>query len=150
MKDYYNILKIDKKASHKDVKKAYIRSIKNCTDKNIEKNQLKDIQKAYYVLGDYHNRRKYDNYLENKIPSNLIIPSNGRSMGVFNGLATSFFNYMNETNFNIDKSKSNYYIKSQTSVGKVNKQGKFEMQTKTYINDNGKIDNNTKKYTIDN
>ena len=133
MKDYYNILKVNKMVSLKDIKKAYIQAIQNYTDKNnlseLEKNQLKDIQKAYYILGDYHNRRKYDDYLEKRLPNNLIIPHTGKGKGIgaLNGLAKLFFNYMIKPKFDFNKINS---IQSQSSISKINNQCQYEMQTK--------------------
>jgi len=168
MKNYYNILKINKSSSHKEVKSAYISALKPFINKSNftyeEKKKIKDIKRAYFILGDYHNRRKYDDYLENQIPTNQIISRSGIPNGIFsgslNGLATSFFNHMNEPRFNFPTinleteikdikgtSKSRYYVHSQSSIGKTNNQGQYTVQTKTYTNDNGKINKDSKNYT---
>ena len=64
-KDYYKILQVDKKASDKEIKKAYRRLArqyhpdKNPDDKAAEE-KFKEINEAYEVLGDEENRAKYD------------------------------------------------------------------------------------------
>ena len=161
MKNYYNILKINPTASHKDVKNAYILTLKPYMNKdtltNEEKKRIKDVKRAYFILGDYHNRRKYDDYLEKEIPLNQIIPrTSTKSIGVFDGLAKSFINYMNEPHFNLPlvsemknlkgSKTSRYYVQSQSSIGKTNEKGQFQVETKSYINDNGKIKKNSKNY----
>lgn len=68
VKDYYAILGIDKSASEKDIKKAYKRlSIKWHPDKHSAnpgpaEMKMKDINKAYEVLGNPESRRKYDQF----------------------------------------------------------------------------------------
>lgn len=68
MKDYYKILGIEREAGFIDVINGYNKSIKYFNSKrelsNIDKDTLKEIKEAYYILGDYSNRRKYDNNLE--------------------------------------------------------------------------------------
>lgn len=68
MKDYYKILGIEKSASFNKVIKSYNNSINYFNNKNFleesDKTIIKEIKEAFYILGDYHNRRKYDNYLE--------------------------------------------------------------------------------------
>ncbi len=64
-KDYYEILGLDKKASEKDIKKAY-RKLANQyhPDKNpgnkAAEEKFKEITEAYEVLSDADKRRKYD------------------------------------------------------------------------------------------
>jgi len=93
MKNYYSILQISIIASRKDIKKAYHNALKKDT-KNI-----KDIKKAYFILGNTENKKKYDNYLSNKLPLNQIILMPGKSIGVFDGLAKQFINYLNKPKF---------------------------------------------------
>lgn len=68
MKDYYSILGINQKADFKDVIEAYNKSILYFNNKEIldstDKKTIKEIKEAFYILGNYHNRRKYDNNLE--------------------------------------------------------------------------------------
>lgn len=68
MKDYYNILGLSTKCSFVDVIKSYNKSINYFNSKlnlsDIDKQTIKELKEAYFVLGNYHNRRKYDNNLE--------------------------------------------------------------------------------------
>lgn len=68
MKDYYKILGINNKADFRDVINAYNNSIKYFNNKSElsdnDKLTIKEIKEAYFVLGNYHNRRQYDNNLE--------------------------------------------------------------------------------------
>ncbi len=64
-RDYYKILGVDKKASEKDIKRAYRRLArqyhpdKNPDDASAEE-KFKEINEAYEVLGNPENRAKYD------------------------------------------------------------------------------------------
>ena len=68
MKDYYKILGITRKADFTDTIKSYNQSISffnnksNLTD--LDKQTIKEIKEAYFILGNYHNRRLYDNNLD--------------------------------------------------------------------------------------
>lgn len=67
MKDYYKILGINKNSDFIDVINSYNQSIaffnnKQLTD--IDKQTIKEIKEAYFILGNYHNRRSYDNNLD--------------------------------------------------------------------------------------
>ena len=65
--DYYKILEIDKKASDKDIKKAYRKLARkyhpdlNPNDEVAEK-KFKEINEANEVLSNPENRKKYDQY----------------------------------------------------------------------------------------
>jgi curved DNA-binding protein len=65
--DYYKILEVDKKASDKDIKKAYRKLARkyhpdlNPNDKVAEK-KFKEINEANEVLSNPENRKKYDQY----------------------------------------------------------------------------------------
>ncbi len=62
MKDYYKVLGVDKKATQKEIKKAYRKmAMKWHPDKNrgnikIAEGKFKDISEAYQVLSDVKKR----------------------------------------------------------------------------------------------
>jgi len=67
MKDYYKILNLTPKASFIQVINAYndfIVYYNSLLLNEEDKDKIKEIKEAYYILGDYHNRRNYDNKRE--------------------------------------------------------------------------------------
>lgn len=62
MKDYYNILEVERGCSQEDIKKAYRKlAIKYHPDKNPDGDaKFKEIAEAYGVLGDDEKRKNYD------------------------------------------------------------------------------------------
>jgi curved DNA-binding protein CbpA len=74
LKNYYDILGLEKNSSQIEIKKAYrILAFKFHPDKNpseLENEQFKQINEAYSVLGDEYKRRNYDlnfNYLNDSL-----------------------------------------------------------------------------------
>lgn len=75
MDNYYDILKLKPSCENEDVKKNFKKLIKKLSSKFLsdeEKIKLKKIQSAYYVLGNYHRRRKYDNILEGYVKKDTV------------------------------------------------------------------------------
>ena len=68
MKDYYKVLGLSKECDFIDVINSYNKSINYFNSKStlsvIDKETIKEIKEAYFVLGNYQNRRKYDNNIE--------------------------------------------------------------------------------------
>jgi curved DNA-binding protein len=66
MKDYYQVLGISKEVSHEEIKKAFRRlALRYHPDRNPRsqkqaEEKFKEINEAYQVLGDEHERRQYD------------------------------------------------------------------------------------------
>lgn len=62
MKDYYNILEVERGCKQEDIKKAYRKlAIKYHPDKNpAGDSKFKEIAEAYGVLGDIEKRKEYD------------------------------------------------------------------------------------------
>lgn len=66
-KDYYGILKVDRKANKEEIKTAYRKAARKYhpdlhikSEKAAFKEKLKEINEAYEVLGDPEKRTKYD------------------------------------------------------------------------------------------
>ena len=68
MKDYYQILELTPEATFQNVIQNYNQYIKMFnqlpTLLSIQKEQLKEIKEAFFILGNYHKRRQYDNKRE--------------------------------------------------------------------------------------
>lgn len=62
MKDLYQILGVDRRASPEEIKQAYRRlASQHHPDKGGDKERFQEIQQAYAVLGDPDQRQQYDN-----------------------------------------------------------------------------------------
>jgi len=62
-KDYYKILGVSKKASSKEIKKAYYKlAHKHHPDKGGDEKEFKEINEAYQVLSDKKKRSQYDRF----------------------------------------------------------------------------------------
>jgi len=64
-KDYYEILGVDKRATEKDIKKAYRGLARKyhpdfSPDNKEAEQKFIEVNEAYAVLGDPHKRKKYD------------------------------------------------------------------------------------------
>lgn len=62
MKDFYQILGVDRRASAEEIKQAYRRmASQHHPDKGGDKERFQEIQQAYAVLSDPEQRQQYDN-----------------------------------------------------------------------------------------
>lgn len=81
MKDYYNILGVDKKATAEEIKKAYRKkALKYHPDRNKEEgaeNKFKEATEAYEVLSNPDKRKKYDGYGTNTYGTNTYSNNSG-------------------------------------------------------------------------
>lgn len=65
--DYYKTLNLDKNATSKDIKKSYLKLVKqNHPDRGGDKNVFDDIQKGYAILICDKTRKEYDELCEQK------------------------------------------------------------------------------------
>ena len=118
------------------------------------------IKSAYYVLGDYHRRRKYDNiqegYVKKDVMENNWLATDKllaeRPFALMNQFSKplmdiSFEDDINKIEKSLDKNKnSNYYIQSFRSNKKLNKSGDVDVEEKFYVNKNGKVKKKSRKY----
>lgn len=64
---YYKILNIDPSSSMDQIIKSY----KEISSKINDEEYMRDVEKAYQTLSDYHSRRIYDNQSENSLNQNV-------------------------------------------------------------------------------
>jgi curved DNA-binding protein CbpA len=122
MKNYYTIFGVNKNATSKEINEIY-NNYKSTNKLTVE------LDKIYNILSDYHNRRKYDEYLENINKLLFIkIPFFGYD---FDEKYTTSFSKYEKKRYHIDGNKYLIYEKSNIK-GIINK--------KYYIENNGKIE----------
>ena len=69
---YYDILKVDKKASQEEIRKSYRKLVKIMhPDKGGNQKDFQDLQTAYDVLSDENKRKVYDEYGEEGIKEGM-------------------------------------------------------------------------------
>ena len=79
VKNYYQILGVDREASGKEIKKAYRKlAMEYHPDRNQERpgceEYLKEINEAYQVLGDEGKRRRYDLWRQQSFYEQVYYP----------------------------------------------------------------------------
>lgn len=100
MKNYYEILGIDKTSSKDEIKQAFRKlAIENHPDKGGEKEKFQEIQEAYEILGNEEKRRNYDNGM------------NGRSSNF-----DFFFNNFHQRQHNQTIKKQNHYYNCEINL----------------------------------
>ena len=85
MKDYYNILEINRNASKEEIKTAYKKLAlkyhpdKNQTNKELAEDKFKEVSEAYEVLSDESKKKNYD------IGNNISV-SNQNPFDIYNNI----------------------------------------------------------------
>jgi DnaJ-class molecular chaperone len=123
MVTYYKILNINRDATNKDVRNAFIKTINYMKNNNIETSTISKVKKAYKILSEYHTRRDYDDILDNKTQINSVIAPN----------IDGFFRPMLRNSI-LDDRMSNHFIEAEQE---------FKEMTKQFMN---KKDSNSNSY----
>ncbi len=124
MKNYYELLEVDKNASPEIIEKAYKILVKkyhpdlqqNVTDKKFAEEQIKLINEAYDTLSDKNKKENYDANLQNNYISqeqyNILINENIKLKKQLNVLEEklniNYTNLNNETHNNYNSSYTTY------------------------------------------
>ena len=124
MKNYYELLEVDKNASPEIIEKAYKTLVKkyhpdlqqNVTDKKFAEEQIKLINEAYDTLSDKNKKENYDANLQNNYISqeqyNILINENIKLKKQLNVLEEklniNYTNLNNETHNNYNSSYTTY------------------------------------------
>lgn len=109
MKDYYNILCVNKSSNKEEIKTAYKKlALKYHPDKNIDnkeeaENKFKEISEAYEILSDEEKKYNYDN------GKNIII-QNHNPFDIFENI------FKQHHSFNIDISNLHNMTSNITSI----------------------------------
>ena len=114
MKNYYEILEVNKKASKEVIEKAYKVLVKkyhpdlyNGKKKNFAEEKIKEINEAYSVLTDEFMKEQYDMELEKQEQAELYKKYNQSQTGnTFNDNMQSNINNVNNTSSNKKESKN--------------------------------------------
>ena len=140
MKNYYEILEVDKNASKEVIDKAYRTlvkkyhpDLKNSDEKITSEEKIKQINEAYDVLS---NELKRDEY-------NMTIQNNYISIDEYNKLINENNKLKNELNYikNKFQKNDNYYYQKSTNYSQPN----YTTNNYEYYNINQKDYNNTTK-----
>ena len=116
MKNYYEILEVDRKASKEIIDKAYRTLVKKYhpdlkehSEKTDAESKIKEINEAYDTLSDKEKRENYDKNLQNTYISideyNLLIEENKNLKIKLNDLENNILSKLNQKN----NYSSNYY-----------------------------------------
>ena len=135
MKDYYNILNIDKTATEDEIKKAYKKLAlqyhpdKNQTNKDEAENKFKEISEAYEVLSDPQKKNNYDN-------GNNITIHQANPFDIFNNI----FNHSNNIfDININNLSNQSFSSSINTTTQIIGNQKITRIQKTQSTPNGNI-----------
>ena len=133
MKNYYELLEVDKNASPEIIEKAYKILVKkyhpdlqqNVTDKKFAEEQIKLINEAYDTLSDKNKKANYDINLQNNYISqeqyNILINENIKLKKQLNILEEKLnFNYTNLNNQTYNNYNTTYTSYKNNNINNEN------------------------------
>lgn len=111
MKNYYEILEVDKNASKEIIDKAYRTLVKKYhpdlkeqNEKNQAETKIKEINEAYDILSDELKRSEYNKTLKDNYISmeeyNLLIYENKKLKNELNTIKSTIYQYQNNNYYN--------------------------------------------------
>ena len=155
MKNYYEILEVDKNASdevikvaYKSLVKKYHPDLKEGQEKQNAENKIKEINEAYDILSDKFKKSEYDENLINENISteeyNNILNENIKLKKELNYLKNVYNRSYNRNN-SYSNSKNNYSADASNYYENFSKQNNYNNTTnnKAYTNNNYKSDNSS-------
>ena len=163
MKNYYNILKIDKNATSDEIKIIITKKIEKIKKSHItsekKKLQLNELEEAYKFLNDYHKRKSLDEYVENNMIdyTNTNISTNtnsvwdqfNKSMQIFDNIDNLFNGFNSSGLFDVNNSNNSFQQNSSFISTKIDENGNVVKEEKNSTNQNGKIEGSHKITTVD-
>ena len=155
MKNYYDVLGVNKNVSSNDIKKTVkskIIDLKKVNKSNDEKKKiLNEYEEAYRFLSDYHKRRQLDEYLESNCANRSLSIFDDNSLSLFNEpIFNSIFMppmIINDLD-NFKDAKGSFYSHISTTTTR-NDNGKIVTDEKVTTNNNGKEESYHKLITRD-
>ena len=136
MKNYYNILEIDKNANKEEIKNAYKKLAlkyhpdKNKDNKNNAEEKFKEISEAYEVLSDEQKKYNYDN------GQNIII-NNHNPFDIFENIFKNHNTHININLNNLNNLNSSTNFSSTNTTTKIIGNQKIIRIEKTIKTSNG-------------
>ena len=151
MKNYYEILEVDKNASKEIIDKAYRTLVKKYhpdlkehEEKLEAENKIKEINEAYDVLSDKIKRNEYNKTLKNDFISmeeyNLLIYENKKLRNELNTIKSNIYQYQN----------NNYYNTYQKYNNSTQSKNQNQYYTNNYQNQSNNKYSNTYQNNIQN
>lgn len=155
MKEYYSVLGVKPTASIGEIQSAYkAMSLKYHPDKNRDRDttrKFQEISEAYQVLGDYHERRAYDNdreqfqFQEMEDPFDMFESFNRSFTSHFKNIIDMDFPDFEQGMTKNDRQGGFYSYSSSSSTNFNPKEGGYQTRRVTQINENGKKQNLVEK-----
>lgn len=129
MKKYYDILNVNSKSNHSEVKSAY------------KNEKAKILSNRYLHLEDKNTK------LKTLKKAYLKIKNKTKQKKIFYFIDPFKFDFKNSNNMKLKK--THFYESKSSSSYHLQPNGNYKIEKNTYINNNGKEEKNNEKYIID-